>query len=194
MTVAATAKRRQSYVVHVLTEKKAWFLGEFVDHASRPVLAPDGRLLVVSGGRRRADGGGTYALKLLADGTPELTDKPPRVPSSPRGQKAFAAWLELGVEEPGRGDREPPEAMAFSPDGKRLFVAGPLGTVRAHDSDRRVPAATLFSAPPPKDGLPDWYIVTAAGDVVGSTEEVEALVKGGKVRDAAKVRAALGVK
>jgi hypothetical protein len=84
--------------------------------------------------------------------------------------------------------------MAFSPDGKRLFVTGRLGTVRVYDSDRRVPAATLFSASPPKDGFSEWHIVTAAGEVVGSPGEVEALVTGGKVRDAAKVRAALGVK
>lgn len=192
--VSATGKRRQSYVVRLLTEKKDWFLGEFWDEASAPVLPPDGRLLVVTGGRLRADGGGTFVLKLDADGGPELTDKPGKGQPYPAGrEKEFAAWRGWGVEEPTRGDREPPKAMAFSADGRRLFVTGRLGTVFAHDADRRTLTATLFSARVEKDELPAWYILTPAGEVVGSAGEVEALVKGGKVRDATKVKAALGM-
>ena len=52
----------------------------------------------------------------------------------------------------------------------------------------------LFAATPTKDEIPDWHIITAAGEFVGSPVEAGALAKTGKVRDAAKVKAALGAK
>ena len=195
VTVAPTGKRRQSYVIRMITEKNDWFLGESWDFASAPVLSPDGKLLIVSAGRAR-EAGGTYALK-LDDGGPEMTDQKDDEKGSFWGgerDKKRPNWRELAVGEATRAGRELPGAMAFAPDGKRLFVAGSLGKLQVHDTERRVPKATLFVAPPRKDDVPDWHIVTAGGEIVGSPAEVEALVKGGKVKDAAKVREALGVK
>lgn len=195
VSVAGTGKRRQSYAVRVVTKQREWALGELWDHASAPVISPDGRLLLISGGGR-PNGAMTYALKLDADGNPELEEKTDKRvgPSAAPFENKVAAWREWPVGEATRAGRESPEVLAFSPDGKRLFVSGSLGKLHVLDTERRVSKATLFAARPMKDEGPAWHILSAAGEVVGSTEEVETLVKGGKVRDAVKVKEALGVK
>ena len=198
VTVAPTAKRRQSFVIRLVAEKKDWFLGETWDFASPPTLSPDGKLLIVSAGHAR-DGGGTYGLKLDADGAPEMVERKDddKGPFWGLGRDGKApAWREWALGERTRAGYEFSGVAAFAPDGKRLFAAGSLGRISVHDTERRVPKATLFVAPPrkDKDEVPDWHILTAAGEVVGSPAEVEALVKDGKVKDAAKVKEALGVK
>jgi Tol biopolymer transport system component len=202
-SVTGTGKRRQSYVIHLLTEKKEWFLGEFWDHATAPVVSPDGRLLVVTGGRS-PEGPSSYALKLDADGAPEMEDKPEkwREPFGGINDKKVPAWREWSLLAPagGRADRALPEresvsASAFANDGKRLFVAGPHGRVYVHDTERRVLKATLFAAAPEKTGArPEWHVVTAAGEFVASPGEAKTLAETGKVKDVAKVKEALGVK
>ncbi len=201
VSVAATGKRRQTYVVDLVTEKKTWFLGEASDRASAPVLSPDGRLLIVSAGNARTEGSGTYALNLDADGAPELTDaKDDNRPFwGARGDdKKVPAWREWAHDEVTGGralpQRDWPGPLAFSPDGKRLFAGGTSGRVAVYDLEARDPKATLFVGNVTKDEVPTWHIVTGAGAVVGSPRDVEALVKSGKVKDAAKVKAALGVK
>src|SRR5262249_24992227 len=67
VSVQATGKRRQSYDVRIVTEKKDWDMGEFWDHATAPTVSPDGRWLIVSGGGR-PDGRHTFILKLDEDG------------------------------------------------------------------------------------------------------------------------------
>lgn len=199
VTVSATGKRRQSYVVLLRTEKKDWHLGEFWDTASPPILSPDGRRLIVAGGHSR-DGGGVFALKLDADGAPELEERGEknRPPFGGGDGQKVPAWKEwhLGEVARGRGgwtDREWPGALAFSPDGKRIFVATPAG-VQVHDPDRREPLATLFAGEHPKAGSPEWHILTTAGEFVASPAEAEALAAKGKKKDAAKVREALGAR
>jgi hypothetical protein len=200
VSVAPTGKRRQSYVVRVVTEKKDWFVGEFWDFATAPALSPDGRLLIVSGGAR-PDAPKTFALKLDADGAPGLEEKTDKQtgPWYPQLEKKVPAWREwpLTTELPAGWTwpaRELPGPLAFAPDGKRLFVCGPAGAVRVFDVERRVPKANLFVGELKKDELPEWHIATAAGEVVGSPGELESLTKAGKVKDAAKVKESLGVK
>lgn len=190
VSVAATAKRRQSYVVRVVTEKKEWFLGETWDHAGPPTLSPDGRRLLVSaGGRGEA---GTFALKLGADGAPELADRTGKedgkLPFWGGDRKQAPAWSPW----PPAGARADPAAGAFAPDGRRLFARAAGGRIQVYDPDGRELTATLFAA---ADGEPPaWHIVTAGGAFAGSGGEGEALTKAGKTRDPAKVKAALGVK
>lgn len=194
VTVSATGKRRQSYVVRIVTEKKDWYLGEFWDRASAPVVSPDGRLLIVSG--RRGNGAGTFVLKLDADGAPELED-PPAKPVGPRASadgKKFVAWRECTLGEADRAGGEYLGPLASAAESKRLFVGGTLGRLYVHDTDTRALKATLFAAVPKSDEVPAWHIVTAAGGFVGSPAEAETLAKSGKAKDAAKVKDALGVK
>lgn len=204
VSVAGTGKRRQSYVINLITEKKTWFLGEAWDRAGPPVLSPDGRLLILHAGAR-AEGSGTFALKLGADGAPELTDlKDDKGPfwgavDSDNKRPAWRTWALGDTGGAGRlgrtvPDRDWPGPLTFAPDGKRLFVGGTLGRVAVFDLEARDPKATLFAGPAVKDELPAWHIVTGTGAVVGSPAEVEALVKSGKVKDAAKVKTALGTK
>jgi hypothetical protein len=199
VTVSATGKRRQSYVVMLRTEKKDWYLGEFWDTASAPILSPGGRWLVVTGGHSR-DGGGTFALKLAADGTPELEDRAekPRQPYGGGEGKKVPAWREWKFGEVTGGrfgslyDSAGP--IAFAPDGKHVFAAGSNGRIYAHEVGKAEQKATLYASELPKDGLPEWYILTADGAFVASPMEAEALVAKGKKKDAARVREALGVK
>lgn len=197
--VAATGKRRQSYTVSLIGEKKTWFLGEAWDHAGAPVVSPDGRLVILSVGNRN-DTHGTYALKLDADGAPELTDAKDDAPALwgarvEEGKRiAWRPW-ELNDAPKGRAiDRGWHGPLAFAPDGARLFVAGTGGRVAAYEAARRARTATLFAGVAEKAAVPAWHIVTAANEAVGAPAELEALVKAGKVKDAAKVRAALGAK
>jgi hypothetical protein len=160
------------------------------------VLSPDGKLLLVTAGTAREQGG-AYTLKFDAYGAPELTDRKEgeKGPFWVRGDdKQVPAWREWALGEPTRFGRELPGAMAFSPDSKRLFVAARLGRISVFDTERRALTATLFTANSEKGELPPWHILTANGECVGSAAQVDALVKGGKVRDAAKVREALGAK
>ncbi|MBN9121546.1 MAG: hypothetical protein J0I06_20755 [Planctomycetes bacterium] len=201
VTVGATGKRRQSYVIRLHTETKTWPLGELRDHATAPVVSPDGRLLIATGGAR-PEGPNTYVLKLGADGTPELEDRPEkaREPFGGGDGTKVPAWREWSLAPPTRAGRtlpigEMPGGLAFAPDGKRLFVAGMNGRAYVHDPDRRVLKATLFAVQPEKAGVvPGWHILTAAGEFVGSPKEAAALADNGKVQDAAKVKEALGVK
>jgi WD40 repeat protein len=199
VSVAATGKRRQSYTVSLIGEKTTWFLGEAWDHAGAPVLSPDGRLLILSVGSLR-DTNGTYALKLDADGAPELTDAKDDAQAlwgarTEDGKRiAWRAW-ELNDAPKGRAvDRGGHGPLAFSPDGARLFVASTDGRIAAYDATKRARTATLFAGVADKATVPAWHIVTAANEAVGAPAELEALVKTGKVKDAAKVKAALGAK
>jgi WD40 repeat protein len=186
--ISATGKRRQSYIIQLRTEKKDWYLGEIRDFALPPSVSPDGRWLSVAGGWPK-DGGGTFVLKLDAAGTPELEDKPNK-PQQPFGNgpgdkaPAWRKWV-LG---------EPPGPMALSPDGKRLFAGQPGGRVAVLATEKMELTATLFAAEPKKDVPPQWHILTATGEFVASAGEAEALAKSGKVKDAAKVKDALGAK
>jgi|GEM_PF-4932509 len=181
VTVSPTGKRRQSYVVRILTEKKEWRALEIWDFANPPIVSPDGRQLIVSGGGA-PNGPATQVLKLNADGSPEVEGNPER--------PAWSEWL-LGEGKQNRG--EPPRTMAFSANGKRLFAGGSSGNLHVYTTEKGVPKATLFTAAPGKDELPDWHIVTPTGEFVASPAEAESLAKAGKVKDAAKVLAALGV-
>ena len=198
VSVGATAKRRQSYAVHLLTEKKEWPLGEFWDFATNPIVSPDGKLLIVSGGER-SEGSRTYALKIDADGVPELEDRPEKARAifgGGDGKKA-PAWREWSLIVPDRGgrarpERERPGTFTFSLDGKRLFVVNSNAKVRVYAAESRELKATLFATAPDKAGArPSWHIVTAAGEFVGSPDEAKALAESGKVKDAAKVKEAL---
>ena len=194
VSVNSTANRRQSYVVRIVTEKKDWLLGSFWDGASNPIVSPDGRLLIVSGGR--GDEAGTFVLKLDADGAPELED-PPAKPVGPRASadgKKFVAWRECTLGEADRAGGQYLGPLASAAESKRLFVGGSLGRLRVYDADTRELKATLFAAVPKNDEVPAWHIVTAAGGFVGSPAEAETLAKSGKAKDAAKVKDALGVK
>ncbi|MBM3981136.1 MAG: hypothetical protein FJ304_12780 [Planctomycetes bacterium] len=201
VSVAATGKRRQSYTVALIGEKKTWFLGEAWDRAGAPVLSPDGRLLILSVGSLR-DTNGTYALKLDADGAPELTDAngkddgPGLWGARVEEGKRIAWWpWELNDAPKGRAiDRGWHGPLAFSPDGARLFVAGTGGRVAAYDATKRARTATLFAGIADKAAVPAWHIVTTANEAVGAPAELEALITAGKVKDAAKVKAALGTK
>jgi WD40 repeat protein len=190
VTVAATGKRRQSYTVRLLTEKKAWFLGEFWDYASPPVVSPDGRLVVVSGGSNSE--ARTVALRLDADARPELADpgKNEKPPYFGWQDKQVPAWRGWAAGEDTRAGGELPAAVAFSADGKRIFTAGRHG-VRAWDAGKLTPTATLFAYPAPAEGLPAWSITTPGGAFVAKADLEKVLGKGKNDPDPAKVREAL---
>lgn len=165
-TVSPTAKRRQSYLLGLATEKKLWHLGEVWDHASHPAVSPDGRWLAVtagSGNERHQ----VYLLRLNEDGTPELRDRV-------EGERNFAPW--------GGGDEKKVVAwrawavdeytgvIAFSPDGNRLYTGGGSHTLRAWDVESRELKATLYAVPPakPDDSPADWVAFTPAGHFAAS--------------------------
>jgi WD40 repeat protein len=187
VTVAPTAKRRQSYVVRLVTEKKDWFLAEFWDHASAPVVSPDGRWLLVSAASR-ANGHSTYVLKLDAEGIPELAEKP-EFGRPARGEEKGPAWREWVLGEANRAGREVLPVLAFRPDGKRLLAGGAGGQLRVYDTEKKELKATLAVFP---DG--EWLITTPGGGYVGSAAQEKEQAKAGKDRDPAKVKEALGVK
>jgi Tol biopolymer transport system component len=187
--VSPTGKRRQSYIVQLRTEKGDQHLGELWDYAESPVVSPDGRWLIVVGGSPRGGASG-FILKLAADGAAELEDKPEK-PQGPFGTgpgNKGPAWRTLALGEV-------PAPVALAPDGKRLFVGQPGGRVAVFDPQARESTATLLAAKPEKASAPpEWHILTAAGNFVASPAESEALAKNGKVKDAAKVKEALGAK
>jgi WD40 repeat protein len=190
-TVSPTGKRRQSYVVRLVTEKKDWFLAEFWDDASPPVVSPDGRWLVVSAADR-ADGWSTFVLRLDAEGIPELTDKP-EVDVRPFAKDGKSpAWREWALGEANRAGREVPPVLAFSPDGKRVLAGGRNGQLRVYDAETKELRATLAVIPGATDA--EWLISTPGGAYVGSAAQEKELAKTGKDRDPAKVKEALGVK
>jgi WD40 repeat protein len=194
VSVAATGKRRQSYTVRLATEKKDWFLGEFWDYASQPTVSPDGRWLAISGGGFKEHG--TFLLRLDADGNPELEDKPEkaRPPFGGGDGKKVPAWREWAAGEANPAGRGLPGTIAFSPDGKRVFVGGAGGQLRVCDPEKRELKATLAAAAGAKDKLPEWLIQTPAGEFVGSPAEEKAFAKPGTDPNPAKVKEALGVK
>ena len=187
VTVAPTQKRRQSYVVRLVTEKKDWFLAEFWDHASMPVVSPDGRWLLVSAASR-ANGNSTYVLKLDAEGIPELAEKP-EVGRPARGETKGPAWREWVLDDADRAARVVPPVLAFSPDGKRLLASGAGGQLRVYDTEKKERKATLAVFPDA-----EWLIWTPAGAHVGSAAREKEQAKFGKDRDPKAVKDALGVK
>ncbi len=195
VTVAGTGKRRQSYVVRIVTEKRSWYLGQFWDFATAPILSPDGRWLLVSGIGRTTETG-TFVLKFDENGNPEL-EAPPEKPVGPSvyadGMKV-PAWREWVIGAAARTGHAYPGAMAFASDGARLFASSSQGKIQVHDTATREPRATLFVTAPNKDEVPDWSVLTTTGEFVGSASEAESLKRAGKVADPAKVKAALGVK
>lgn len=201
VTVAPTGKRRQSYIIRVVTEKKDWFLGETWDFATAPALSPDGRLLIISAGHAR-DNGGTFALKLDADGAPEMVERKDndKLPFWGARDGKVPAWREwtFGPTKNTRFGRVPVRELSgpptYAPDGNRLFVIDSLGQINVHDTEKQALKATLFAAIATKDEVPAWHIVTAANEFVSSASEEESLAKSGKKRDAAKVKEALGAK
>jgi hypothetical protein len=190
VTVAATGKRRQSYVVRLVTEKKDWFLAEFWDQTSAPVISPDGRTILVSAASRGV-GTTTYALKLGADGAPELTEKP-EFGRPFRGEEKGPAWREWRLGEATRAGVTAPSVLAFNPDGKRVLAGGPGGQLRVFDSEKRELKATLAVFPDAKDA--EWLISTPGGGYVGSAAQEKEQAKTGKDRDPAAVKEGLGVK
>lgn len=190
--VSPTGSRRQTYVVRIFTEKKDWRALVLWDFATPPIISPDGRQLIVSGGGE-PKGPGTFVLKLNPDGSPELDGEKPAWSewSLGEGKKKAGGGPAVGSTEKNRG--EPPRLMVFSANGKRVFGGDSSGNLHVHTPEKGMPKATLFVATPVKDELPDWHIVTPAGEFVASPMEAESLAKAGKVKDAAKVLVALGV-
>jgi len=193
VSVAATAKRRQSYVIRLVTEKKDWFLGEMWDYASHPAVSPDGRWLALSGGGYKEHG--TFLLRLDADGNPELEDKPEkfRQPFGGGDGKKVPAWRDWAVGEADRAGHELPGAIGFSADGRRVFVAASRERIQVWDPEKRELKATLSAATtaPAKDKLPDWLIHTPAGEFVGSPAGEKAFARPGTDPNPAKVKEAL---
>jgi DNA-binding beta-propeller fold protein YncE len=187
VTVSATARRRPSFNVRIRTEKKDQYIAQLWDYAKPPIVSPDGRWLIVTGGTL-SEGETTLVFKLDADGAAELDDKPEKpLIGNGKGNKVPAGgkWALGAMAEP----------VALAPNGKRLFVAQSGGRVAVFDAEKRQPTASLLATQGEKAGaLPEWHILTAAGDFVASPAEAEALAKAGKVKDAEKVKDALGVK
>jgi WD40 repeat protein len=157
VVASPTAKRRQSYVLSLRTEKKDWGLGEFWDHVSDPAVSADGRrLAVVTGGSR--DGSRLMLLRLTADGAPELTDKPDRHLGPVLDGGKVPAWRSWEVD-PHTG------CAAFSPDGRLLYTGGLSHAVRVWDVETGALRATLYAVPGalPTDPPKDWVAFTPAG-------------------------------
>ncbi|MBA4067665.1 MAG: hypothetical protein C0501_28970 [Isosphaera sp.] len=204
-----TGKRRQSYVLSLLTEKRDWFLGEVWDYASDPVVSADGRrVAVVAGG---SHGCRAMVLGLTADGTPELTDKPDRSFGPLLADGKVPAWRSWEVD--------PHTACAaFSPDGTVLVTGGLSHAIRVWDVETGAARATLYAVPGalPTDPPKDWVAFTPAGPFAATPPGERVLrfrdatvetwfglrrpaapvpaAELAHLRDPAAVRAALGVK
>jgi hypothetical protein len=192
VTVAGTAKRRQSYVVRLITEKKEWYLGEFWDRVPGPLVSPDGRRLIISGGVLA--GSGVFVLKLDADGTPEMADRPEKVPPPGGGDgMKVPLWRALPVGEKAADGTV--TALACSADGKRVFTSGSGGVVQVFDPETLKLRAILWAAKPEKDTPMEWVLRTPEGAYVGSpAQEKIYAATGDHTRDPAKVKEALGMK
>jgi WD40 repeat protein len=160
-TIGATGKRRQTYVLGLMTEKKGWFLGEFSDFASTPVVSHDGRWMTLIGGSH--DEQLAFLLRLDDDGSPELKDKPVnywgpvyegnKVPAWRTWRIARHSWI-----------------ASFAADGKRLYTGGSTHALQVWDIETQELKATLYIAPPAKPGKPptDWAIYTPEGHYAAS--------------------------
>jgi hypothetical protein len=190
VSVAATGKRRQSYVVRLITEKKDWFLAEFWDYASPPFVSPDGRWLVLSAEGRR--GGGTaFVLQLNKGGSPELTDKPEF--GVARGVENAPAWHRWSLRAGDRARGEPVSLFGFSPTSKRVLVGGGSGELRVFDVEKFELKATLMVFNARDAASPDWLISTDKA-YIGSPEGEKSLATSDKERDPALVKEALWVR
>lgn len=193
LVIGGTGKRYASDYAVLVTEKGEHNLGEFRHSVGPAAFAPNGKRLVMN-----SEGleGGTFEVELGADGKPELVKDPdPKKPKWAIGNAADGpAWRSWALGENTRAGYEPPVALAFSPDGTRVFAANRLGRTTVHDTTTRKQVADLFVARLPKEGTPEWHILTPAREAVGSATEIAALEKSGCKVDAAKVRAALGAK
>ena len=162
--VVATAKRRQSYGVSLMTETKDWPLGEFWDYASVAAVSADGRNVALIGGNWRD--GANYLLRLNDDGSPELEPNP-----QPGGAKkmvpAWRMWPTDGFSS----------IIAFSPDGKRLYTGGRCAAVKVWDVATHELQATLYAVPAAKadDPSSDWVAFTPAGHFAASTHGEQVL-------------------
>lgn len=196
LVVGGTGKRYVSDYSLLVTEKGTHALGEFRHSIESAAFAPNGKLLVLN--HQEGNGGGTYSLELGADHSPRLLKEAEVEGKKPKWAIGNAvgqpAWREWKVGDSTRAGYSVPPALAFAPNGARLFAANRLGRVAGHDTEKRALAVTLFVGPLPKAGAPEWHIVTPARDAVGSPTEVAALEKIGFKIDAPKVRAALGAK
>jgi hypothetical protein len=196
LAIGFTGKRFVSEYSLLVTEKGTHALGEFRHSIESAAFAPNGKSLVLS--HQEGNGGGTYSLELGADHAPRLLKEVEADAKQPKwaignavGAPAWRAWA---VGDSTRAGYSVPPVIAFAPNGARLFAANRLGRVTVHDTEKRALAVTLFVAPQPKTGTPEWHIITPARDAVGSATEAAALEKDGFKLDAAKVRAALGAK
>lgn len=194
LVIGGTGKRFVSDYAVLVTEKAEHNLGEFRHSVGPAAFAPNGKRLVLC--QQMGNETTTFALELEADGKPELLKEPdPRKPKWETGNIADGpAWRSWALGESTRAGYEPPVALAFSPDGARVFAANRLGRTTVHDPATRKSVADLFVAWLPKEGAPEWHIVTPAREAVGSAGEIAALEKSGFKADAVKVRAALGAK
>jgi WD40 repeat protein len=156
-TVAPTNKRRQSYVLRLLTEKKDWLLAEFWDHASTPVVSSDGRWVAIVAGNA-SEGVKAFLLRVDADGKPELKKKADRTVGPIFDGDQVMAWRTWEIDRFSG-------IIAFSPDGKRLFTGGANHALQVWDTANQELKATLYVAPPSCSGeIPtDWVAFTPAG-------------------------------
>ncbi len=157
LSLAATQKRRQSYVLRLLTEKKEWFLGEFWDHASPPTVSADGHWLASIAGNAY-EGQNVFMLRLDDDGSPELMKKPERYYGVVFDGDKVPAWRRWEIDRFSTG-------ISFSPDGKRLYTGGMNHAVQVWDTASHELKATLHAVQPAKPGdtPADWVVFTPAG-------------------------------
>jgi WD40 repeat protein len=161
-TIAPTGKRRQSYVLRLLTEKKEWLLAEFWDHASAPVVSADGRWVAVVSGNAH-EGTKAFLLRLDDDGKPELKKKADRNIGPIFEGDQVLAWRTWDIDRFSG-------LIAFSPDGKRLFTGGDNHALQVWDTASKELKATLYVAPPARlgDTPTDWVVFTPAGNFAAS--------------------------